>query len=144
MSPQLFEAPVPERSAKQRDREEATERQRRYRQRYPERSRETSRRYYQAHPEVHREWQRKHPDKNRKGTARREGYVFAPTRPEPSNCELCGEVSEKRLHYDHDHASGEFRGWLCGNCNRALGLFRDNPLLLAAAIRWVEQGGLSK
>ena len=34
---------------------------------------------------------------------------------------------------DHCHHTGKIRGLLCGNCNSALGLFKDNiPFLMAA------------
>lgn len=39
---------------------------------------------------------------------------------------------------DHVHATGEIRGLLCHNCNRALGMFRDCPTALRRAARWVE------
>ncbi len=31
---------------------------------------------------------------------------------------------------DHCHRTGEFRGWLCGDCNRALGKVSDDPSTL--------------
>ena len=36
----------------------------------------------------------------------------------PEHCEICG--AEAKLYYDHDHASGNHRGWLCNACNVAL------------------------
>lgn len=49
-------------------------------------------------------------------------------------CEICARAPSAALHFDHDHTTGLFRGWLCGACNKALGLFRDDPdRLLAAA-----------
>lgn len=50
-------------------------------------------------------------------------------------CAICHEepISEGPLHIDHDHITGKVRGLLCENCNRGLGMFRDNPHLLARA-----------
>lgn len=38
---------------------------------------------------------------------------------------------------DHCHLSGLVRGLLCANCNRALGKFRDNLVLLVAAVEYI-------
>jgi Recombination endonuclease VII len=57
----------------------------------------------------------------------------------PVSCELCGKVPQgKRLAWDHNHATGEFRGWLCDTCNRGLGLFNDDPILMRKAANYVE------
>jgi hypothetical protein len=41
------------------------------------------------------------------------------------------------LAQDHDHITGENRGFLCNHCNLALGGFRDNPTILAYAIEYL-------
>lgn len=55
-------------------------------------------------------------------------------------CAICATTSHgKRLHVDHDHATGKVRGLLCGPCNTALGGFRNNPDHLASAIRYLQR-----
>lgn len=64
----------------------------------------------------------------RERMARRQGY----------RCAICpAPDSDNALHIDHDHGTGEVRGLLCGNCNRALGLMRHDPALLTAAIGYL-------
>lgn len=50
-------------------------------------------------------------------------------------CELCG--SKESLHFDHNHKTNQFRGLLCNTCNRALGLFKDDPDILMDASEYV-------
>lgn len=54
-------------------------------------------------------------------------------------CAICGEVPEKPLHYDHDHGTGAFRGFLCGPCNIGLGCFCDNVQRLERAIAYLKK-----
>lgn len=42
-----------------------------------------------------------------------------------------------RLNVDHDHSTGEVRGLLCRNCNRALGLLQDNPEIVSALLDYL-------
>lgn len=42
------------------------------------------------------------------------------------------------LVVDHDHESGEVRGLLCHNCNRALGLLHDDPKRLRNCLSYLE------
>lgn len=59
------------------------------------------------------------------------------------SCKLCGihENSEKhnRLHVDHCHTTGKYRGLLCGPCNRALGLLKDNIQTIQNAIKYLDE-----
>lgn len=41
-------------------------------------------------------------------------------------------------HLDHDHSTGKLRAFLCGNCNRGLGSFKDNKEFLMEAIHYLE------
>ena len=50
-------------------------------------------------------------------------------------CVICG-VKEK-LVVDHDHATGQIRGMLCNHCNRGLGHFKDDPMLLEFAAQYL-------
>jgi hypothetical protein len=66
-------------------------------------------------------------------------------------CWICGtrDPGQRAFSIDHDHSccanAGEscgqcVRGLLCGSCNRALGLLRDDPSILMAAADYLEGG----
>jgi len=43
----------------------------------------------------------------------------------------------KQLSVDHDHVSGKVRGLLCHNCNRAIGLLKDDVNKLQRALEYL-------
>lgn len=45
-----------------------------------------------------------------------------------------------RLSIDHDHLTGRVRGLLCGLCNKAVGLLRDDPELARRVIVYLSGG----
>jgi hypothetical protein len=47
-----------------------------------------------------------------------------------------GTMSD-RFHIDHDHATGNVRGLLCGSCNRGIGLLGDTLEGVEAAARYL-------
>lgn len=61
---------------------------------------------------------------------KRSNKEFLAGRAKPDICEVCGQ--KDRICFDHDHITGEFRGWLCFKCNTTLGYARDNPAILHA------------
>jgi len=57
-------------------------------------------------------------------------------------CEICRRVpgaDQQANSYDHDHVTGEFRGWLCHGCNAGLGHFRDSVQSLQSAIDYLSK-----
>jgi hypothetical protein len=72
---------------------------------------------------------------------RLKGYP-EPTRPEAATCEICGHPPGGRfahLDLDHCHDTGKFRGWLCRQCNIALGMAKDSPACLRALAAYLEK-----
>jgi Recombination endonuclease VII len=51
-------------------------------------------------------------------------------------CAICKCVL-KKANTDHNHTDGEVRGLLCPRCNRALGRFSDDIVLLRAAVAYL-------
>lgn len=66
---------------------------------------------------------------------RHRGYP-EPTRPEPTQCEMCGSPPNinQMIYLDHCHRTNVFRGWLCGKCNIGLGALGDD---IDLAIEWL-------
>jgi hypothetical protein len=57
-----------------------------------------------------------------------------------NTCAICPHrfKSTRDAHVDHDHATGRVRGILCTSCNNGLGRFRDDPVLLRRAARYLQ------
>ncbi len=61
-------------------------------------------------------------------------------------CTICGVPEAElnvNLNMDHNHRTGEFRGWLCSCCNRGLGQFKDDSTILLDALRYLERSKIS-
>jgi hypothetical protein len=68
-------------------------------------------------------------------TTPRELFLFLAERPKA--CAICGV--QHRLCIDHDHHSGRLRGYLCSQCNVAIGFFADDGERLRRAIAYLEK-----
>lgn len=87
---------------------------------------------YRADPEA---WKRRVRDnelKRKYGISREEYEVLI-----SKGCGICGGTN--KLHVDHDHKTGKVRGALCASCNRGLGMFKDSPALLQAAVEYLRE-----
>lgn len=125
----------------------------------PAEGREARKRWYDANPEQRRklalDYYRKNraeilarraakrlADPNTLTKARRSRGLPEPTRPQPTHCELDGRPLEPgKIHLDHDHNTGAFRGWLCNRCNLALGHFGDSIVGLEKGIAYLRKYG---
>ncbi len=88
---------------------------------------------------------REHDLKRKRNHWRKQNGLPDPSRAESSTCEICGGPPSgkgARLHLDHCHLTGIFRGWLCHRCNMALGLFKDSSDLCVAAARYLRKAQL--
>ena len=60
-------------------------------------------------------------------------------------CAICGTSNNglsrwgtpANFHVDHDHNTNIVRGLLCFPCNKGLGMFKDNPLVLKKAAQYL-------
>lgn len=113
-----------------------------------------SRKYYAANREVLNAYQRAYYLKHRIEFRRRARarWVLDRTRllkrakkqyarlmgVRPTKCECCARVvTHRRLHRDHNHTTGKFRGWLCSQCNVGLGMLGDTRRGLLRALRYL-------
>ena len=57
-----------------------------------------------------------------------------------NKCKICGKELgvDEYLHVDHNKETGEIRGLLCGQCNRAIGLFHEDIEIIKKAVEYLE------
>jgi hypothetical protein len=56
--------------------------------------------------------------------------------PKPEFCECCGKTGIT-LVLDHCSVTNIFRGWICGNCNKGLGMLGDTMDGLLKAVKYL-------
>lgn len=54
------------------------------------------------------------------------------------------DFEKNHTHYDHDHKTGKFRGFLCNRCNLGIGLFEDDIKILSSAITYLDKNEENK
>ena len=58
-------------------------------------------------------------------------------------CDCCGvdakDVKGGKLHLDHCHTTGEYRGHLCGSCNRGIGMLGDTRKGVQLGVDYLER-----
>lgn len=96
--------------------------------------------YLRAHPEKYKD----RALKQRHGLTRQQYDMMLES--QEGVCAICGQPETKkfngkvcRLHVDHDHATNEIRGLLCGKCNVALGAFNDDISVMIKAIQYLQE-----
>jgi hypothetical protein len=76
----------------------------------------------------------------RRHAARKFGYVECteyPQQPSDSKCAICHR--EAPLCLDHDHETGKFRGYICRDCNMALGKLGDTANAIRRVLAYLER-----
>lgn len=106
-----------------------------YKKLHPERDRERGRKYRAKYP-----WKQREIDLMRKYGLTPLAYQLL-SDGQGGKCAICGE-QPKVLMVDHDHNTKVIRGLLCGKCNKALGLFKDNGMFLSNATRYLRGEGI--
>ena len=57
------------------------------------------------------------------------------------NCPICKKETvidvTAKIVADHDHKTGKGRDWICDSCNTGLGRFKDDIIILKAAIEYL-------
>lgn len=93
-------------------------------------------RYYTANAEKvnsqRKAFRKSNVEKLRQTGRKQQGIKDATGESPSGNCEICG-LHFKKLHYDHDHDTGLFRGWLCNRCNVGVGMLGDDVDIVRAA-----------
>jgi len=114
-----------------------------------EKCREYYRQYRKENPEKIKEyrnqWRKNNPIKVIQQTIKKYNLSYKTWSEMLENqngkCRICGKVFSVLTQscIDHDHKTGKVRGLLCFKCNFGLGNFKDDPELMARAIKYLEE-----
>lgn len=104
--------------------------------------------------EQKKEWQKSRKDEDKdyyKNKSLRTRYGISPEEynklfmDQEGKCKICGceETTvangiTRSLAVDHNHTSGVIRGLLCRKCNTAIGLLKEDKLLLLKAVEYLD------
>lgn len=83
--------------------------------------------------------------KNGKSIPAKERKLWENNRPKDSSlftCPICEKTTIAgitKIVLDHNHHTGQVRGWLCESCNTGIGRFDDNPELVERAKQWLNK-----
>jgi hypothetical protein len=128
-----------------------TEAQKRWYEKNKTLSNARSKRWREANREKEKERQaQRRKDKPSEGRNRYLRWAYGMTLEEyddavavrAGKCDACSRVAEPKLYVDHDHRTGQVRGFLCHQCNAALGLLDEDPSRMEALIKYMTTNGL--
>lgn len=123
--------------------EERKERKRKYNRKYYADNSERRRRYLQEWRVSNPEYSRKYDRMRKYGMSAEDYEILLMT--QNGCCAICGTDTpggnSKVFHVDHNHATSHVRGLLCHSCNVALGHLKDDPLIVRAALEYLEDNG---
>lgn len=91
------------------------------------------------HREYNARWKAKYPGRENEVRFRhRYGIELSEIRPKPTSCEICADIHPK-IVFDHDHSTGQFRGWICDPCNIVLGAVKERIETLEKMAQYLKQ-----
>lgn len=105
-------------------------------------------RWRAKNPRYSQQWASLNKDKVRR-IKQKHRYGVDPNTPRPDNCEACKRpfVETSKHHglcVDHDHATGVVRGFICNDCNLALGYVQDSRDRLQLLINYLDKAELCR
>ena len=121
-----------------------------YRKKHPEGTRRRGLKYYYKYKKKFREDPRRRFMSSlyrSKASAKKGGHLQCSASYDvikaafTGKCHVCGvpEIECRiRLHMDHCHETGKFRGWLCASCNKAAGLLRESSEVILNLAFYIE------
>lgn len=104
---------------------------------------------YKADPEKHLAWNLRYWKKSEEKLKHRRRVLKYGTDgvmmrgKQKDKCAICEKNISKTpgkkdpAYLDHDHETGEVRGWLCNKCNRGLGYFDDDIARMLNAVQYL-------